>query len=619
MINSLYKIGKVLKKEYPEYFQPWMNPFPRNEEDARVITISVKNGIIQYPIAIDYFKTGKVNKYLYRKVLGANGTNLVPTFLFQYETKEEKLKDSIRKVLKKVKASLKNYKHDFISGDQINNELSAEILKLPFNKENRYLLTFKIDGKYFGEFQEHLELFEKEAYDKYRNKSSATNKLCAITYQQSEEVWGRIDTLGFTVNDKPFNRNGFNDKDSYKMFPAAPAAVKILEGASKFVFQRFSNNFYGMKYFILPHFITSKEEVIEEVLEEFINKTTAIPLSIDESKSIIGNERILNQIITEEKLSKGAIYYDIFFYQPNNAQFLIKLHLSDVLPSQLKHIFETKTIIEKRYKKINDVVIPKKGKKEEVFIPFHITFRKIKVFFSKKVKTDTVFHPYFFKILESVFYNNSLNESQILKVFMTKIQSDFKNRREYAFQWQQSTKESFALYQFFYQLNLFKNQTNMETDNSSIVTLTYESFLLQHKSFFKDDLFLKGVFALACITEKLLEKQYKKFDGNQPFYKNLNGLNLDKNQIKKILPKLTNKINEYKRETNNDYKFYGNEIKYINDLSAQAANGLLTDSEISRTDISYVFSLGMIMQKEFTKQQIEENNRKKVAKKAEEG
>ena len=614
MIKSLYKIGKVIQKQYPEYFQPWANPFPKKEDAARVIVIPIEKGQIKYPLEVEYFKPAMIKKYLYRKVQGANGTNLVPTFLFQQENKEEKQKDSIRKVLKRVKASIKNNKHDFLEEKQIDETLAATLLGLSLNKDNRYLLTFTVNGQYFGENPKHVSLFKKEAYAKY-SKSSATNKICSITYEQSDEVWGRIDTLGFTVNDKPFNRNGFNDKDSYKMFPASPEAVIILEGASKFVLQKFSQNFYGMKYFILPHFITDDQEIIKEALNLFIEKTTVMPLSINRKKSIIGNEETLNEIIQEEALSSGEIYYDLFFYQPNNAQFLIKLHLSDVLPSQLKKIFLTKEYIEEKYSQINKIFIPKKGKKEEQTIDFHITFGKIKDYFSKKVKTDTVFHPYFFKILESVFYNNTLNETQILKAFFSKIQIDFKNRNENAFQWQQSTKESFSLYQFFFQLKLFKNQTNMDTTDLVPVAMDINEFIAQHTDFFKDNDFKKGVFMIACITEKLLEKQRAKFDKNEPFLKNLNGLNIDEKQLKKLFPKLMNKINEYKKESNEKFKFFPNEIKYIEELAAQAANGIMHPTSLSRTDISYVFTLGMVMQKEFTKSLIAERMEEKAAKK----
>ena len=615
MIKSLYKIGTIIQEEHSDYFQPWGNPFPKHADTSKVIVIPIKDKKIVYPIQIENFRTGYAKKYLYRKVQGANGTNLVPTFLFYLDNNEEKQTDNIRKVLKKVKASIKNQKHDFLKGEDINEELADALLKLSLSKDNRYLLTFKINGKYFGDLPKHIELFEKDAFNKYSKDSSAKDKICSVTYEKVDEVWGRIDTLGFTVNDKSFNRNGFDGKDSYKMFPVSPDAVKVLEGAKKFVLEKFSQNFYGMKYFVLPHFITDDEDVMDEAIEIFLEDDIKIQLNQDYSKSIIGTERYLHKIIEKEKLSQGDIYYDIFFYQPNNAQFLIKLHLSDVLPSRLKKIFLAKEATEKKYYQINKIVIPKKGKTPEQTIPFHITFGKIKDYFSKKVKTDTVFHPYFFKILESVFYGNSLNEKQILTSFLQKIKIDFKNRNESAYAWKQSTKESFSIYQFFLHLNLFKNQTIMDnTSTQETVGLNVFDFINQHEDFFKGNKYKKGIFMIACMTEKLLEKQRAKFDNNEPFLKNLNSLNIDEKQIQKILTKLMDKINQYKKETNDKYKFYPNELKYIETLSAQAADGIMTaDSGLTRTEMSYVFTLGMIMQKEFTKVQIAENKAKNEA------
>jgi len=613
MIKSLYKIGSVIQEEYPKYFDPWGNPFPKNADTSKVIVIPVKDKKIVFPLQIEDFRQHYAKKYLYRKVQGANGTNLVPTFLFYLETKEERQKDNIRKVLKKVKASIKNQKHDFLKEDDINEELAEALFQLNLSKDNRYLLTFKLNGKYFGDFPANIELFEDEAYKKYSKDSSSKNKICSVTYKEVEEVWGRVDTLGFTVNDKSFNRNGFDGKDSYKMFPVSPDAVKILEGAKKFVLEKFSRNFYGMKYFVLPHFITANEEAIRKAIGIFVKDDTDIRLSQSSGKSIIGTEIFLHKIIEKKELRQGDIYYDIFFYQPNNAQFLIKLHLSDVLPSRLRKIFLTKESIEKKYYKINTIVIPKKGKTPEQAIPFYITFGEIKKFFSKKVKTDTVFHPYFFKILESVFYNNPLNEKQILTSFFQKIKIDFKNRNESAYQWQQSTKESFSIYQFFLKLNLFKNKNIMDnTTNQETVALNVFDFINQHEDFFNGNKYKKGIFMIACMTEKLLEKQRRKLD-SEPFLKNLNGLNIDEKQIQKILPKLTDKINQYKKETNDKYKFYPNELKYIETLSAQSADGIMSaNSGLNRTEMSYVFTLGMIMQKEFTKVQIAANKANKA-------
>ena len=603
MIQSLYRIGKVLQKKYPEYYQPWKNPFPGQEDTAIIVVVEVENGAIKYPLSLEKYKSNFEKKYLYRKINGARGTNVVPTLFLHVEEKEESQRNNIRKTLVKVKASLKNYKHTFLKGDDIDDKLAEEIYKLDLNKNNRHLLTFRVNGKWAGEIAENVEKFEAEAYNKYSDKSAAKEHLCAVTNEVTN-VWGRIDTLGFTVNDKTFNRNGFDGKQSYKMFPVSPEAVKILEGTKNYVLENYSQGFYGMKFFILPHFIDVSDEGIKDALEEFKTKHNN-PLAKDKKYSIIGNERILHEIAEDEKLSQSNIYYDIFFYQPNNAQFLIKLHLSDVLPSQLSRIFNIKRNVEKFYYPLTHRVI-----KDEP-IDFHISFGEIKNYFAKKVRTDWVFAPFFFKILESVFYGNKLNEKKLKKGLLDEIRQQFKQHKENKYKWIQRTYEAFTLWHFFSQLNLLNTKSTIDMTTQELALNAFD-FVEQHNDFFANDHFLKGLFFLGCATEKLLEKQRKKFK-QEPFFNNLNGLVISHRNARKIFNSLNRKVHEYKRESNDEYKFYANEIKYIEQLLIQADEQLIGTTNASIDDQSFAFISGLNMQKKFTNHLIKERKEAKDA------
>jgi len=584
MIRTLYKIGKLLKqkKEYAHYFEPWNNPFPGKEEKGRVIVFDILDGTLNTKPVIESFKTDW-SKYLYREA-SANGTNLVPTFLYPVGKEQEEI---IAKRLNKIKASLKNYGHTFMQAEEVDS-LFEPLLQLELNPDHSYLLTFTINGNYFGDFDNYRKLFNDDAYNKYYQKNYGTalgkNQICSVTYELCEEVWGFVDTLGFTVNEEAFLRNGFDKSKAYNMFPVSPDAVKLLEGTMKFMTEKASKNFYGLKYFIVPHFIKTagNDSLIEEALNEFIN-ITINPLT-SKYKSIIGAEDYLGEIIEDEKLTRHNIYYDLFFYGINNAQFLIKLHLSDVLPSRLKLIHTLKEQIESRYSVITNIVLKDKV---EILTQNIINFKQIKDYFSKKVKTDTVFHPMFFKIIEAVFYGNKLQEGLILNAFFEKIQSEYKNRSEKGkeFDYVNSTKETFVLYNFFLSLNLFNNKTTMETnDLNTPVALTPDSFVEQHPAFF-DSEYKKGVFWLGCLTQILMKKQYDKLK-NDPFSKNLNSLSLDKVEIAKLFPKVINKLREY------DYR--------LPDLEGKIAKALVNSCNLNRTDISYTFTLGMIMQREFS-------------------
>ena len=596
MIKTLYNIGKVLSEldKYNEYYQPWGNPFPDDEkaQDAKVIVVHIAERQIS-KIDLENFSSQRVDKYLFRQIRGANGTNLVPTFYFPLSKKADEEKwekeqcSSLKKLCKKISRSIKNYKHDFLDPDGIEH-LETLLLEKSrqLNKDNYHLLTMKLEGKYFGEFETYRELFETEAYAKYHDKSRAKHKVCSVTYQKEPEVWGRIDTLGFTVNDNAFSRSGFSGKHSYKMLPVSPEAVKLLEGTKSLALNEFSRRFYNLQYLILPHFIfDASDKVRQRAVKTFFRNVKDGSLE-DTGASIIHNEKILYEITKRAELQDG-VYYDIMFYQQQQAQFLIKLQLNDVMPSRLKQLFNIKRFVEKCYQPIVQRVYSDPKNKERTVTEFKVNFSAIKDFFSKKVKNDYVYQPYFFKILEAVFYGRPLNEKEIFKAFIKRIRLDFKQQNEegksntYA----RRTKDAFVIYQFFKELGLFKNRLPMEEKEKQPVSLTTEGFIDQHSDFF-DSEYKKGVFRLGSLSAYLMGKQYQKLN-NSPFMKQLNSLNIDQKTVTKILPKLISKLREYETA--------------VPELEQKIAESLVHPNKLSKDEISYTFTLGLVMQREFAK------------------
>jgi CRISPR-associated protein Cas8b/Csh1 subtype I-B len=496
---------------------------------------------------------------------------------------------------------------------------------LSFTK--RHLFTFKIDGKYFGDFPENKKLFIDDAYQKYYKGSSATHKLCSVTNEIADEVWGRVDTLGFTVNDVAFSRNGFNDRDSYKMFPVSPEAVKILEGTKRIIItsdKSLTRNFYGMKYFVLPRFIFEDEELIKDTMSFFFRERPANEGMKEVGESLINGERYLKEIAEEPNQFKG-VYFDLFFFEPNNAQFMIKLHLSDVIPSRIVNIFKAKATVEKRYEKLNRIKINSKAQGEEKTIwNYHITFgglleKKmppmygIKDYFSEKVKTNIVFHPIFFEILEAVFQNQKLNRISVLTAFMHKITTAFKNTHEYPEDLDRHVKATFTIYQFFNELQLF-NPTAMEEKPTQELELTEEglltpdNFVSSHANYFTEkEPAKKGAFYLGCMTTKMMEMQRKYYDMESnysaPIAKHLQSLNFGEQDLRKLFSKLEDYKKYSSRMTtesgrNKLTKFDFDDIEV---LQLQAGMNLTNISDLPRVELSYAFTLGMTIQRESTK------------------
>ncbi|MEM9981967.1 MAG: TM1802 family CRISPR-associated protein, partial [Bacteroidota bacterium] len=146
-------------------------------------------------------------------------------------------------------------------------------------------------------------------------------------------------------------------------------------------------------------------------------------------------------------------------------------------------------------------------------------------------------------------------------------------------------------------------------ENQTIVGLDLESFEAQHPNFFARPV-NKAAFYIGCLVEKLLEKQRKHLNEAEPFKKYLNGLNVDVKVLQEIVRRLMDKLHQYK-DTD---KKYDKENQYIEKLSAIAFPILLAPKDIpSKSEISYAFVTGMVMQKAFTQEviriaKLEKNN-----------
>ena len=108
----------------------------------------------------------------------------------------------------------------------------------------------------------------------------------------------------------------------------------------------------------------------------------------------------------------------------------------------------------------------------------------------------------------------------------------------------------------------------------------------------------KAVFLEGVLTQKLLNIQYQERKAT-PFRIKLKGLNLDERQIKKLLPEIQNKLEEYGK---NYYKSLESIIsKYF------VASG--TNWNMSNNEISFYFTLGMNLSYLFkTKKEGDDNN-----------
>jgi len=120
----------------------------------------------------------------------------------------------------------------------------------------------------------------------------------------------------------------------------------------------------------------------------------------------------------------------------------------------------------------------------------------------------------------------------------------------------------------------------------------FEEFFVEN-SIFDDDM-KKAVFLLGVLAKKLLNIQYQERNAT-PFRSRLNGLKIDEKVAKRLLPEIINKLEEYGKN-------------YYSKLETAIGEYMLNAdfSKYSIDEISYYFTLGMVLEKYFKFK--EENN-----------
>lgn len=618
MIKTLYQIGRAFsdEPEFADYFKPYQNPFTKPEGQT-VLEVEVESGK-PINIVMTDFRPKRLSDYLFRKPGGSNATFLTPSSLYYHTEKAREQAESLSKFYDRLRRTFAGNKALYEKYLQL--EGFWETFKPMFEnivkgnlKEGNALVTFYFDGKAPGEIPAFRDLLFAEAYDKYKQSKKAsfvgTNQVCAVTHEPAEEVWGKVDTLGFTVDDEAFIRGGFETSGAWRMFPVSKDVVPVLEGARALVLDRLRFNFFKLNYLIVPRFVGWSDEEIRVATEPLLSEEKNIKTLENQSQAIIKEEERIMEVLEDVPFKKPGVTFDFFFFQQKQAQFSVKLHLTDVMPSRMREISNSKKAVENCYRILVDKEIPAKGKKVAKTIKYPLTFGYLKDYFSDTVNKEVIFHPVFFQILEAVFYRQQLPEDLVLRAFHEKLVTAFKNYDKEAYQFSNHGHQTFAFYQYLTQLSIFHRKPTPLMENQP-VALTLEAFLEQpqHADFLKKPA-LKAAFLAGCLIERLLYVQRVNIK-SEPFRKYLHNLQLDAARLQKIMLKWEEKVQEYVR------------AKYIHeksaedwiDIKAQVFPTLLAASDVKKVEFSYAFTMGMVMQQAFTKEAIRVAKAAKAAK-----
>ena len=412
------------------------------------------------------------------------------------------------------------------------------------------------------------------------------NKTCSLCLSHGKDVGGYDETFKFyaTKTDFPPIAGGFKKEKAWKNYPICSDCATNLRNAKPILETKMSYRLYGLNYFILPSFILEDKEDNQEIMNLFLKEEYMGKYSIaknDIIKITDGSDEIFGMLAQV----KNMLSYNLFFYEKNNSEFKILASIDEVFPLQLKKIFVAK-------EKTEDYDIFKGLLKEKnTLYDMKFNLGVLNEFFPR-----SSFEKQLLEITRSIFLQKEVSFPYMLNQIMSMIQIkfvNFANNKGIL----PTTLKSFMLLKFMSYLGIIKQDRKpIKTNKEIIMDEMYQKFFDEHADFFDSNI-KKAVFLQGVLCQNLLDIQYKE-RGATPFRSRLNGLKLNEKIIKRLLPEIITKLEEY------DKNYYRKLETTISELYINS------DFDLSNDEISYYFTLGMNLNKKIKSNQEEENDSK---------
>jgi len=579
-----------------------------NYKFVLIVILNEMNGEYSFNrVVFDEFSNYK--SYLYKKG-PANGTDITPTckiagnlrktfqnrFLRWFQSYDNySISIEEKEILRKMNVALIDQTEKILADleDKFSQKKSNDNAIITLGIESDGEISYPGDQPVFKNIllKKGCEIF----FEKYGYESKGKNALCSICKQKKDEVYGFAIPWTFHTFDKPgFIAGGFNIIESWKNTPVCLSCAIRLEVGKKYVEQNLDFSFYGFRYLLVPKLTLAgnKKEVLEEVLDILGKK--------DEKRKIKINREIKNRITADENEifefvqdQKDFFSNSLLFYKKEQSSYRILLLIDGILPSRLRALFKAKENIDERFKIYNDSILSE-AQREKNHLAFN--FGVLRRFFPSESKNRT-FDKIFLEMVEKIFVGDQISYYLLIDFIMSKVREAFIK----GYSTKITTLNGFLLLHYIEMLNLFKankaEMKDMNEQDSEVLRIEEleclpleqrtERFFEANKAFFNSDS-KKATFLEGVLTQKLLNIQCMDKKAT-PFRTKLHGLKMNEALIKRLLPKIQNKLEEY------DKNYYRQLEEIIaNHFVSSGINWKEGDDELS-----FYFVLGMDLHKLF--------------------
>lgn len=284
--------------------------------------------------------------------------------------------------------------------------------------------------------------------------------------------------------------------------------------------------------------------------------------------------------------------FHFVFYFTQKSEFKILLHLQDIAPSRLTSLLNTMNYVDApEYAGSVFEHYANQFSNQDKPPIFNFSFSLLRTFFpNSPIEGD--FDALFLELVNNVFIGKNIDNQILLEHFMQKIRFVFLDNKRSPTSYQITVMQAYKIVLYVKEIKqlIYTSGGKMEPN------VPYAEFFDQQKLL--DDYGKRAVFLLGVLSQKLINIQYKE-KRSTPFRSRLNNLKIDTRVVKRLLPEIINKLEEYKKN-------------YYHELETSISHYFLNAQleRYSTVDLSFFFSLGLSLAKEFktAKEEIEISN-----------
>ncbi len=529
-------------------------------------------------------KKTKENKEAIEKKLNAILNQVFDRILkFENEFPEEAaiLKAVKKEMLAKRELLEKELLEFYTALDKETAKYSVLSVKFLINGNEKYLRDFEIVKKTL------LDYVVKDWYYKKSIGTSKTkDKICSVTGEEEDEIYGLAAPFTFSTIDKPgFIAGFFKPENNWKNYPVSARAATWLDMGKQYVLENLSSSFYKQPYLIIPHPVLPTEK---KDLSKIIRLIRTVFIEEAKKKRKERAEERIFKLLAEEK---NYFTVDLLFYKKQNQAFRIRMFIEEILPTRFRILFidVPEKINAKRIYK-NAIRIKKNERKDLKF-----SYEIIKDFFEDK----------FLDAVNKLFTGQKFDKEFVFQKIIFPLRKILNNPNTSRNEKYKQVLRALMLLDYLQQLNLIpydKNYTFMEpniiSSSSRFDREKFFEFVKENPGFLDSDLKI-GLFALGILVRFLFDLQQANL-GNTPFENKLHGYKLNPELLERIYTEALDKIQKY-----TGFYAYGDLREIIAKYFVPHVHEM---KKLSNSELSFYFVAGLELGNQFKRPTDENSN-----------